>query len=124
MRTLLLVPVLLLCLAASAAPVRPPLTGVASWYGEEHRGKLMANGQRFDPDRLTAASWHYPLGAKLRVTAAGSTNSVEVVVTDRGPGRPLLRQGRILDLSRAAFQRLANRDRGLIDVTVQKRGDT
>jgi len=29
----------------------------ASWYGETHRGLPMANGQRFNPDKLTAVSW-------------------------------------------------------------------
>jgi rare lipoprotein A len=99
---------------------KPPETGKASWYGEEHRGRLMANGHRFNPDQLTAASWRYPLGTKVRVRAAGSTNSVEVVITDRGPGLDLVRQGRIIDLSRAAFDRLADAKLGLIAVTVEK----
>ena len=51
-------------------PTRAELTanaqkGLASWYGEELRGKLMANGKRFDPDKLTAASWFYPLGTRV-----------------------------------------------------------
>ena len=96
-----------------------PITGSALWYGEAHRGKLMADGQRFDPDKLTAASWYYRLGTKVRVTVSGSTNSIEVRITDRGPSRELVRQGRIIDLSRAAFERLANRDRGVIGVTIQ-----
>src|SRR3989442_261404 len=73
---------------------------VASWYGEDHRGKLMANGQPFDPDKLTAASWFYPLGTQVRVSlkSAPSVNSpppsVVVTITDRGPARRLVRQGR------------------------------
>jgi rare lipoprotein A len=117
---ILLALMVLFCLAARAVPDTPPLSGSAAWYGEELRGKLMANGKRFDPERLTAACWFYPLGTRLRVTASGSTNTVEVVVTDRGPGRSLVREGRILDLSRAAFERLANAERGVIGVRVQK----
>ena len=79
----------------------------------------MADGQPFDPDKLTAASWFYPLGTKVRVTASGSTNTVEVTITDRGPARKQVEQGRIIDLARAAFERLAARDQGLINVTVQ-----
>ena len=96
----------------------PSMTGLASWYGEEHRGKLMADGHLFDPDKLTAASWLYRLGTRIRVTTPGSTNSVEVTITDRGPARGLAQQGRIIDLSRAAFERLANRNLGVINVTV------
>jgi len=90
----------------------------ASWYGKEHRGRLMANGHRFDPDKLTAASWAYDLGTKVVVTHDG--RSVLVEITDRGPAKRLVEQGRIIDLSRAAFAKLAPLELGLIDVTVKK----
>jgi len=99
------------CLTCQAADL-------ASWYGEKHRGLLMANGQRFDPDKCTAASWFYDLGTKVVVTH--EDRSVIVEITDRGPARSLLKKGRIIDLSRAAFARLADPDFGLIDVTVRK----
>jgi rare lipoprotein A len=89
---------------------------LASWYGEKHRGLLMANGQRFDPDKLTAASWFYELGTKVVVTH--ENRSVIVEITDRGPARLLVKAGRKIDLSRAAFAKLADPDLGLIDVTV------
>src|SRR6516162_1226131 len=57
-----------------------PITGLASWYGEEHRGKLMANGKRFDPDKLTAASWFYPLGTKVRVTLTSNSQNTRSVL--------------------------------------------
>jgi rare lipoprotein A len=100
----------------------PKQDGLASWYGEEHRGKLMANGRKFDPDKPTAASWFYPLGTKLRVavkSASGKRRCVEVTVTDRGPAPHLVRGGRIIDLGRAAFKKLAQPDLGLVAVSVQ-----
>lgn len=100
------------CLACHAADH-------ASWYGEDHRGRLMANGKPFNPDHLTAASWFYELGTRVVVTHA--RRSVVVVVTDRGPAPRLVRSGRKIDLSRAAFARLANPGEGLIDVTIRKR---
>lgn len=90
----------------------------ASWYGEEHRGQPMANGQRFNPDKLTAASWFYHLGTRVVVTHGG--RSVVVEITDRGPSKTLVSQGRKIDLSYAAFAKLANPERGLIAVTVKK----
>jgi rare lipoprotein A len=100
--------------------------GLASWYGEDHRGKLMANGQRFDPDKLTAASWFYPLGTRVRVALKMDPRvlnpqpqrSVWVTITDRGPHRRLVREGRIIDLSHAVFRRLADPDLGLVEVVV------
>jgi rare lipoprotein A len=99
------------CLACQAADL-------ASWYGEKHRGLLMANGQRFNPDKLTAASWFYDLGTKVVVTH--ENRRVIVEITDRGPARFLRKEGRKIDLSRAAFAKLADPDLGLIDVTVRR----
>jgi len=119
---------LLLGCAASAAgetPRKKPAT-VASWYGEEHRGKLMANGHRFDPDKMTAASWFYPLGTQVKVTVNSSVYrnstppSVLVTITDRGPARQLVRNGRKIDLAHAAFKALADPDAGLIEVTIAR----
>lgn len=94
------------------------MKGDASWYGAEFAGKRMANGQPFNPGALTCASWFYPLGTKLRVTHGN--RSVVVTVTDRGPAKRLVRQGRIIDLSLFAFNYLAPLDKGLINVTVEK----
>ncbi len=112
-------------LEATAAPGE----GVASWYGEAHRGKLMANGKKFNPEKLTAASWFYPLGTRVKVTSTtlsksnrSVVRSVYVTITDRGPDRDLVREGRIIDLAHGAFRRLADPDLGLISVTVQPVG--
>ena len=107
---------------AIAAGNLPPPTGLASWYGEAHRGRLMANGKRFNPDNLTAASWFYPLGTKVRVTLNSQNQpprSVLVTITDRGPAKKLVRHGRIIDLGHAAFQTLAPPELGLVAVLVQ-----
>lgn len=107
-------------------PSLPIQVGVASWYGEDHRGKLMANGKRFDPDQMTAASWFYPLGTRVRVILKTDPRvlnpqpprSVWVTITDRGPHRRLVRNGRIIDLSHGVFRQLADPDLGLIEVLV------
>lgn len=120
--------VLTLCAALSFAGTTIPRanadgsTGLASWYGEEHRGKLMANGKRFDPDKFTAASWFFPLGTRVRVTLASTSyqqRSVLVTITDRGPAMEFVRAGRVIDLSRAPFKRLAPPQLGLVAVAVQ-----
>jgi rare lipoprotein A len=105
------------CAAVPRAPTPPPpsaMVGTASWYGEELRGSTMANGQPFDPDKATCATWHWPMGTTLRVTHGDRT--VHVIVTDRGPSRRF--PDRIVDLSHSAFARLAHPDLGLIEVTV------
>ena len=87
----------------------------------------MANGRPFDPDKLTAASWFYPLGTRVRVTLKSDprvlnpqpSRTIWVTITDRGPHRRLVRDGRIIDLSHGVFRRLADPDLGLIEVIVQ-----
>jgi rare lipoprotein A len=99
-----------------------PDKGVASWYGEDHRGRLMANGKKFNPDRFTAASWFYPLGSKVKVTLQAphrAPRAVLVTITDRGPAHDLVRDGRIIDLTHAAFRQLYAPKHGLVAVTVQ-----
>lgn len=72
--------------------------GVASWYGPGFEGQTTANGDIFDPDKLTAASRDLPLGSWLYVDHQGK--GVVVYVNDRGP----YIEGRVLDLSRAAAE--------------------
>jgi len=106
----------------SLAVAGTPARGIASWYGEAHRGRLMANGKRFNPDKFTAASWLYPLGTKVRVTTnepPQARRSIIVTITDRGPSRDLVRGGRIIDLGHEPFRWLAHPDLGLVEVVVQ-----
>ena len=44
-------------------------TGIASWYGNNFKGHKMANGERYNPDELTAAhTVTLPFGTMVRVT--------------------------------------------------------
>jgi rare lipoprotein A len=87
--------------------------GTASWYGKQHQGRKMANGKRFDRNKLTAASWYFPLGTTVRVVNLKNGKSVVVTITDRGPNRRL---HRALDLSEAAAARLDYVVQGLTPV--------
>jgi len=92
----------------AAEPIE--LFGVASWYGEWFRGRTTSCGEPYDPDALTAAHRSLPCGTRLRVEHGD--RRVVVEVNDRGP----YVAGRHIDLSRAAFARLAPLGRGLLDV--------
>jgi len=65
------------------------------------------------------ASWFYPLETRVRVSlCSDATKSLEATITDRGPARRLVRQGRIIDLSEAAFKQSAPLQKGLVCTTV------
>jgi rare lipoprotein A len=89
-------------------------TGLASWYGDRFRGKKTATGAIFDPNQLSAASRHLPLGTWVTVINEANGKSVEVRINDRGP----FVHGRIIDLSKSAAERLQMTERGLARVRI------
>jgi rare lipoprotein A len=95
-----------------------PVRGLASWYGAEHAGQPMANGEPFDPEALTCAAWDWPLGTVLGIYSAEARRTVIVIVTDRGPARRLHAQGRLVDLSARAFAALMPLARGVVEVEI------
>lgn len=90
-------------------------TGVASWYGPQHHGRLTANGERFDQDDLTAAHPNLPFGSQVKVTLLASGRSVVVRINDRFPRT----RGRIIDVSRAAAREIGMMRRGVGRVKVE-----
>lgn len=99
------------------APVknRPVFFGVASWYSESDPGinRHTANGEVFNDTKMTCASWDFPFGTRLRVTNVRNGKSVVCTVNDRGPAKRL---GRLVDLTKSAFRKIAEPRVGLIRV--------
>jgi rare lipoprotein A len=91
-----------------------PTIVTASWYGPGYDGHRTASGERFDPNRLTAASKTLPLGSTVRVTNLENGRSVNVEVNDRGPHA----RSRSLDLSPAAAQKIKLSDDGVARVKI------
>ena len=89
--------------------------GVASYYGKEHHGKKTANGEIFDMNKLTAAHRSLSFGSQVKVTNLSNQRSVIVRINDRGP----YYQGRIIDLSQAAAERLEMVKAGITKVKLE-----
>jgi rare lipoprotein A len=79
-------------------------------------GHKTANGERYDPDELTAASKIYPLGSLVEVTNPATGKSVTVRINDRGPHI----RGRSLDLSERAAEELGITERGVARLKVRR----
>ena len=92
------------------------LRGIASWYGRIFNGRKTASGERFDMYAMTACSPTLPFGSVVRVVNLLNRQSVVVRINDRGD---LVDEGRIIDVSYAAAQKLAMVDNGLAPVSVQ-----
>jgi len=95
--------------------------GQASWYSRQSPGirKTTANMEIFDDSQLTCAMWDVPFNQRLKVTNLENGRSVEVRVNDRGPHKRFVRKGRVIDLSKAAFRKIANLKSGLITVKIE-----
>ncbi|WP_305096849.1 septal ring lytic transglycosylase RlpA family protein [Croceibacterium aestuarii] len=89
--------------------------GYATWYGPES-GNRTANGERFQPDWVSAAHTTLPLPTYVEVTDLDTGRRIIVRVNDRGPfsGR-----GRIIDLSRGAAKELGVLRKGVAPVRVR-----
>ena len=82
---------------------------VASWYGQYHHGRMMANGEPFNMYGATIAHKDLPLGAKVRLENPETGERVIATVTDRGP----YIAGRDVDLSYGVAKRLSLTKQGV-----------
>ena len=90
-------------------------TGMASYYGGSWHGKKTANGEIFNENSLTAAHKTLPFGTRVKVTNLDNGKSVVVRINNRGP----YSKGRIIDLSKAAFSRIASISKGVTRVKLE-----
>lgn len=89
--------------------------GQASWYGPGFHGEETASGAIFDQGELTAAHKKLPFGTEVTVTNEENGKVVEVEITDRGP----YAAGRVIDLSKAAAEKIGMREQGTVPVRIE-----
>ena len=89
--------------------------GVASFYADKFRGRRTANGEVYDPDKLTAASNVIPLNTWLRVTNLKNKKTVIIKVNDRMHPK----NKRLIDLSRSAAKKLGFIPYGITRVKIE-----
>ena len=87
-------------------------TGIASWYGPGFDGNLTANGEVYDMNGISAAHKTLPFGTIVRVVDLETGRSIVVRINDRGP----FVEGRIIDLSKGAAEKLGMVERGIVPV--------
>jgi rare lipoprotein A len=104
-----------LCLAFALAIVAPAGAGAKALIASvcTQAGGMTSSGERFSPDKLTAAHRTFPFGTLVRVTDLRNGRSVVVRINDRGP----FRRDRAIDVSPAAARAL--NFSGLAPVTLE-----
>ncbi len=105
-----------ICLAFTASSLLgQSQTGKASFYADKFEGHATANGEKYKHSKLTAAHKTLPFGTKVKVTNMANNQSVLVLINDRGP----YAEGRIIDLSKSAAEKLGFMNSGLADVKIE-----
>jgi peptidoglycan lytic transglycosylase len=104
--------------AVPVAPVPPPQPRAkvvkASWYGPGLNGHVTSTGERFNDNKLTAASTNLPLGSVVKVTNPENGRSVRVRINDCGP----YVHGRSMDLSKRAAEKIGITHKGVAHLKV------
>jgi rare lipoprotein A len=90
-------------------------TGMASFYARKFQDRKTSSGELLNNNSMTAAHKTLPFGSEVIVKNLNNGKSVKVRINDRGP----FVEGRIIDLTRAAFSQIANLDKGVTKVEIR-----
>ncbi len=90
-------------------------TGIASYYAYKFQYRKTASGEIYNDNLMTAAHKTLPFGTDVVVTNLNNGKSVKVTINDRGP----FIKKRIIDLTRAAFAKIENIDKGIAKVEIR-----
>jgi rare lipoprotein A len=90
-------------------------TGKASFYADKFEGSHTASGEKYRHHKLTGAHKSLPFGTKVKVTNLSNNQFVELTINDRGP----YVDGRIIDVSKAAAEKLGFLNQGIADVSIE-----
>lgn len=84
--------------------------GKGTFYSDYFEGRGTSSGEPYRASELTAAHLTLPFGTIVKVTNLANGESVTVRINDRGP----FVTGRVIDLSKSAFQQIAHLGSGII----------
>ena len=91
------------------------LYGQASFYATKFHGRMTANGETFDQNKMTAACNSLPLGTWVQVTNLANGKIIVVKTNDRLH----VKTRRLIDLTRLGAEKLGFIKRGLTRVKIE-----
>lgn len=89
--------------------------GFASYYSDDFLGRKTASGEIYSHENFTAAHRTLPFGTLVRVHNLSNGKEVTVRINDRGP----FVEGRIIDLSRSAAEKIDLLNFGICRVGIE-----
>lgn len=108
--------ILVFCSAIASVLAQAQIqTGKASFYADSFEGSPTASGEKYRANKLTGAHRTLPFGTVVKVTNLANKESVNVTINDRGP----FVEGRIIDLSKSAAEKLKFFTQGVAEVSIE-----
>lgn len=93
--------------------------GTASFYSDKFQGRKTASGELYDKNKFTGAHKSLKFGTIILVTRLDNKKSVRVRINDRGP----YIKGRVVDVSKAAAEKLGLVADGHAEVKIEVVGE-
>jgi len=118
MNRIIVFSVLVFCLLnASSGHAQKPFTqtGIASYYADDFHGKKTSSGEIYNMWGMTAAHQTIPFHSLVKVINLVNKKSVVVRINDAGP----FKDDRIIDLSRAAANKIGMTKKGTAKVRLE-----
>ena len=100
-------------LVSNSSP-REANEGIATYYAKRFEGRRTTSGQRYHPERMTAAHHTLPLGTVVRVVNPATKQDVHVTINDRCAPKKF----HFIDLSKAAAKKIGLWGKGKIKVVI------
>jgi rare lipoprotein A len=94
-------------------------SGVASYFTDKYEGRETVSGEKFYNDFMLGSHKKLPFNTMVKVLNTDNGKSVIVRIIDRGP----YAEGRIIDVSKAAAQRLGLTEKGSAKVEITVVGE-
>lgn len=107
---------------AQPTPVSPgassgPIKGICVYYNDKFQGHVLASGEKYDKEALTAAHKTLPFGTMVKVTNLGNNKSVVVRVNDRGPHGGS--KAKIIEITSRAAKEIDMIKKGKVEVQIE-----
>jgi rare lipoprotein A len=90
---------------------------VGIYYNDKFQGHILASGEKYDKEAMTAAHKTLPFGTMVKVTNLGNNKSVVVRVNDRGPHGGS--KAKIIEITSRAAREIDMIKKGKVEVQIE-----
>jgi len=102
---------------ASPGASSGPIKGICVYYNDKFQGHVLASGEKYDKEALTAAHKTLPFGTMVKVTNLGNNKSVVVRVNDRRPHSGS--RAKIIEITSRAAKEIDMIKKGKVEVQIE-----